>query len=649
MTLTQLACRNVLRNRRTYAAYFLSSSFSVTVFYVCALFIFHPVIRGGATLDGALQALIVAEGIIYLFSLLFVLYSVSSFLRSRTQEFGILLLHGMTRRQLYRMVFLENMLIGLGAILTGIAVGVLTGKLFLMIGSSFLDLDTLAFYIDWHVLALTVCSFVLLFLSISAITSFMLRKGKLIELLHAGQQTKAVPAVSWLQSAAAVALIGISYILAATATVNSIYVRVVPVTAMTISGTYLFYSQAAVALTGLLKRNKQLFWYRTNIVAISGLAHRLKDHSRMFFMVTVISTVAFCSVGFFASVTTFSDDLAADYPAAIAYIAKSGHDGAAELRTVTSELDTLELAYNQWSMPIQYVRVSTDSSSAAELPLIAYSNYVHAMHISGHDPIESPLEGSDALVMLGSQRDRTLLGVRDLHTYILLEESVELRELREIGYTSEVVIPDHLVSNASIPGNGEFSGLVVSDVMMDLLHDESRIEYYTGYYVRDLMQTSGIAADLAPEGVIHNEEMPYALAVSGTLFDVRSSLYSTMLFIALLIGIVFFVAAGSFLYFRLYAELAYDRRQYHTLVKIGLTERELKRVITQQVAWLFFGPFGLAILHSVFAFMALQQLFYLSIAARLGSVLAGFVIAQTLYFLLIRNRYWRHIRKILRY
>ena len=643
MTLTQLACRNVLRNRRTYAAYFLSSSFSVTVFYVCALFLFHPVIQGGATYDGALQALVVAEAIVYLFSLLFVLYSVSSFLRSRTQEFGILLMHGMTRRQLYRMVFLENMLIGLGAILAGIVAGLLTGKLFLMIGASFLELESLKFYVDWRVLALTVASFVLLFLTISAVTSLLLRKGKLIELLQSGQRTKAVPEGSWRLTAAALALILISYALAATATVNSIYMRVVPVTAMTIVGTYLFYTQAVLALTAMLKRNKETYWRRTNIIAIAGLAHRLKDHSRMFFMVTIISSVAFCSVGFFASVTTFSDDLAADYPAAIAYVAKSGYDGSTELQAIESELELKALPYDKLSMPIQYAAFRTTTSAEAVLPLIAYSDYVHVMQISGQGPPAPPLEGSDALVMLGSQRDRTLLDVRSMQTYAMAAAPVELRE---VGYASAVIIPDHLVTNDDMPGNGEFSGLVVSDSIMKELHNEHRIEEYTGYYVADLELTSGIASHLAPEGVIrHSEEQSYALAISGTLFDVRSSLYSTMLFIALLIGFVFFVAAGSFLYFRLYAELAYDRRQYQMLAHIGLTERELRGIVTRQVAWLFFGPFGLAILHSVFAFMALQQLFYLSIAARLGSVLAGFVLAQGLYFLFIRNRYWRHIRK----
>jgi putative ABC transport system permease protein len=128
----------------------------------------------------------------------------------------------------------------------------------------------------------------------------------------------------------------------------------------------------------------------------------------------------------------------------------------------------------------------------------------------------------------------------------------------------------------------------------------------------------GIAGDLAKDGVVrYDKGKPYAITVSGTLQEVQSSLYSIMLFVALLIGTVFFIAAGSFLYFRLYADLDYDRRQFATIAKIGLTDLELTRIVTRQLALLFFVPIGFAVVHSVFAFIALQKFFFLSIASEM--------------------------------
>lgn len=110
------------------------------IFFLCALFIFHPVISGALILDTAAKTMMMAEGIIYVFCSLFVLVSVGSFLQSRKLEFGILLMHGMTKQQLNKMVFLENMLIGGSAIFNGTLLGMLLGKLFLMIGSAFLGI-----------------------------------------------------------------------------------------------------------------------------------------------------------------------------------------------------------------------------------------------------------------------------------------------------------------------------------------------------------------------------------------------------------------------------------------------------------------------------------------------------------------------------
>ena len=44
MTFRRFAFNNVVRNKRLYAAYFLSSMFTVMVFFTFAIFAFHPVL-----------------------------------------------------------------------------------------------------------------------------------------------------------------------------------------------------------------------------------------------------------------------------------------------------------------------------------------------------------------------------------------------------------------------------------------------------------------------------------------------------------------------------------------------------------------------------------------------------------------------------
>ncbi|MDQ0216229.1 ABC-type antimicrobial peptide transport system permease subunit [Oikeobacillus pervagus] len=80
-------------------------------------------------------------------------------------------------------------------------------------------------------------------------------------------------------------------------------------------------------------------------------------------------------------------------------------------------------------------------------------------------------------------------------------------------------------------------------------------------------------------------------------------------------------------------------------MKTGLTDQELTKIVTRQLLLLFFVPIIVAIVHSIFAFMALQSFFTLSIANEMIVVLACFFIAQVLYFFIIRNQYLKKLKK----
>lgn len=649
MTFRQFAFRNVTRNKRKYAAYFVSSAFSVMIFFLCALFIFHPVISGDLILDASADTMMVAVGIIYVFCSLFVLVSVGSFLQSRRQEFGILLMHGMTKQQLNRMVFLENMLIGGSAIFTGTLLGMLLGKLFLMIGAAFLGIPPLAFYFRWQAPVLTIISFALLFVLISLCTFIFIGGDSPRGMLQRGRGGEREPGIKGWQAILSGLLLLCGYLLAVLTTASSVEVMMFPVVAITVTGTYLFYTQLSLFIVERLRRFRRFYWRRMRIITLSGLSYRWRDNGRMFFMVTIVSAVSFTSVGVFASIHTLSRELKLDYPAAVGYVAKGGAAASTadtavrDLEGIKSELEQLGVTYNTLAIPVKYAGVASQSGPdhTARLPLMAYSDYRLALKYAGFESSEPPLEGNGSLVMIGSQRDRSLISERVKVTYKLVQGT----DIREIGYTQQVPVAEYLLPELDGRGGGDFSGLVISDNLYNSIAPVQQDMYY-GFYMEDFQQTVGIASELTDNGkVSYEQKASYAVVVSGTLFEIQRTLYSTMLFASLLVGTIFFIAAGSFLYFRLYMDLEHDRFQYSALSKMGFTDQELDRSVTRQLALMFFIPVLLAILHSVFAFIALQRLFYLSIAAETGAVLAGYLAAQGVYFLLIRSRYLRNLKK----
>jgi len=178
VTFRQFAINNVIRNKRLYAAYFLSSLFTVMVFFTFAIFAFHPAFFDGSIRGEVLYGMAIAGGIIYVFSFFFVLYSMSSFLQSRKKEFGLLMMQGMSTRQIRLMVFMENMLIGFFATLSGILLGLVFAKAILLLAENVLVIDeALNFYFPLWAILVTFVSFIVLFLFISLFVSFILRPG----------------------------------------------------------------------------------------------------------------------------------------------------------------------------------------------------------------------------------------------------------------------------------------------------------------------------------------------------------------------------------------------------------------------------------------------------------------------------------------
>ncbi len=80
MTFQQFALNNIIRSKRTYVAHFLSSAFSVMVFFMYSLLVFHPDLQGElTTVSVTLSALGKWEcrhlSMSYLFSHFFVFYT----------------------------------------------------------------------------------------------------------------------------------------------------------------------------------------------------------------------------------------------------------------------------------------------------------------------------------------------------------------------------------------------------------------------------------------------------------------------------------------------------------------------------------------------------------------------------------------------
>ena len=307
MTFRKFAFNNVLRNKRLYMAYFLSSMFTVMVFFTFVNFAFHPELSGDEMNSNVTQGMSVAGGIIYVFSFFFILYSMSAFLQSRKKEFGLLMIHGMSNQQIRWMVFMENMIIGFFATIIGIGLGLVFSKVILLIAENLLELEgQLDFYFPFKALGITFGSFIILFFFISIFVTVILRTNKLVKLIKGDKIGKDEPKASIFLALLAVLLLGSGYAVSILVDGVGVVLALFPVAFVVTIGTYLLFTQLSVYVIKKLKGKQKLFWKKTNMLLFSDLSYRMKDNARAFFMVAIISTVAFSAIGTLVGLNSFN-------------------------------------------------------------------------------------------------------------------------------------------------------------------------------------------------------------------------------------------------------------------------------------------------------------------------------------------------------
>jgi len=185
MSFNHIVIQNILRDKWTYISYFLSSVFSILIFFMFLLTALHPMmdrINPDSTLG---LTIIFCSFIVYIFSFVFIVYSMLAFLKKKTKTLGIFMISGASMKQVKKMVFRENMLIAIAAIITAILSGLVISPLFLMMVKNVLQADNFGMYFPMQAIIVTLILFSILFLIVSRFTTRFVKKEEAIQLLKA--------------------------------------------------------------------------------------------------------------------------------------------------------------------------------------------------------------------------------------------------------------------------------------------------------------------------------------------------------------------------------------------------------------------------------------------------------------------------------
>ncbi|QJC53276.1 ABC transporter permease [Paenibacillus albicereus] len=644
MTFRSLALNNIRGNWRSYAAFFLSSVFSVLIFYLYASFLLHPDVVNGkiAQAQRVEKMMEICLYLIIIFSFFFVLYSSSAFVKTRKKEFGLLTLFGTTRGQLRKMVVYESLAVAALSIAAGLGLGILLSKLFILALGVLIGTDVpIRFLVPGQAVLLTAGGFLLVFFVISLLSAMRVGRTEIIDLLGEGRRPKRPPAFSPLLSAVAAVSLAAGYGMAALATAQTFIVLALPIIGLTVLGTYFLYTQLSVAVIRLLQRRKSFYYKGTNLLAISQLAFRIKDNARILFVVTVLGAIVMSAA---STVYVFQkvqrDQILEFTPYTVGYVEQGeGHSvmdpakaealleqegGAVKERVEVKGLLAAGLngEGTRWT-----------AESPGEAMIVSLRDYNREAKRMGlpERSFAEDAAGTGFLVqpyrdMEAEERGESELQGRigDAPLRLKLEETAYGTVMSPVAQANWLlVVPDGQLEQwmAAAPASAAltFRGFELADW-------EQRLD--------DVKRFSDA---LTPAG----KEQAQTYRVSEYV-QMRQAIGLTV-FIGLFISALFFIASGSLLYFKLFTELQEDRSQFRALNRIGLTAGELRRTVGVQVGLLYLVPCLVGIVHSLFAMQPLGMLLRQPVWMYGLVVMGVYILMQAAYCLISWITYTRSI------
>ncbi|HHK5534428.1 TPA: FtsX-like permease family protein [Bacillus mobilis] len=640
MSLYSIALRNIKRNFKDYFIYFASMIFSIVIYFTFKSLQYNSQV--GEAGDRVSNGFQLASVMLIIFVAIFIIYSNGFFTRKRKKEIGLYSLLGIRKKEIGKMLFYENMLMGLLSLVIGIVIGSLLSKSFLQLLVSMMELGV---NVHFEVPIGAVIDTAVIFCFIILYTSFkgyhVIYRFKLIELFRADNEGEKMPKGSKLVAIISVLLIGIGYTLSITGLKHANNDNFMPlalsILLATVLGTYLFFMFFTVFVLKRVRNKKSKFYNGMQIVTTSQLLYRIKGNAKSLATIAVLSAVTLTAVG--TSVTTYYNAYmqAKKYmPISYSYEKKDAHVDR-KVEEILKEESAKNEVIHQYEL--ETVKVigefgddvsNKDTLKSRTTELMAQSSFNKIAKYLNEETVDLKKAEAYAFDVMHGEGNRDTGVYKGRKGIFPIGEvtPVQIKEVKARNITNlyelVVVVPDEVYEQAkktvgfhtvkNIDVKDERNSKVLTEKLKQVIPEEDAEgqEQFSDFYTifRDGIEMSGL-----------------------------------IMFSGIFLGLVFLLATGSIIYFKQLTEAYADRERYIVLRKLGVTKKEMKKAIAKQMRFIFFIPLVVGILHSLFALKGLSTVLPYEIAVPLLISIGVYSVIYIGYYFLTVRSYFRIVSK----
>lgn len=631
MSFNQMVWKMAKAHYKKYISYYLCNSFAVMFFFLFSTVYFNEQVVQVKKTESIQYVLTVPGVALVVFTVFFISYAHSVFIKRRKGEFGLLITLGMSNRDVEKLLLLENGMIAFASLVSGILAGIIFSRFFFSLLISSVGVQGISFHLSSNMFLYTISVFlVVFFIAVGRSFFFILRRDVILS-LKSEQMAESLKLKSPLIG-------GIGGVIVIGSILGLYYTYSDPIagegylliwTVSTMLGLYISIYQFTSFFIERAKKNKSYYYRR--MLFLTNLDYKCKQLASILMLVTVMImvTILYSTINLFTYVSSEKEAIEGN-PYDIAFLQTENKNN----------LDKEELfsIVDQKENPIQKYLVIPIYSHYHKQSYSNWTNVYHFMSLDQFNELTSShmeLQDNELLYYINEDPKNTdgseyyqnngfpFINGKQSYT---LKEIIVKRYINILSNLQDFIIIDH----------SQFEQLKNS-----LNGYESNIHLIN---VANWEETTNVVGELAEKLRYYNEStQPLTdIRVENTseesLFEISSKVEhyhhnknsnGILLFVTTILSVIFFFGSFTLLYLNLFSDVEKEKEKYNKLKNIGITTKEVNQIVSKEIMTLFFLPTIIG------TFIAL--LFIIAMTKDIGGVMENTLILM--HFLIVAGIY----------
>ena len=617
LTLFNFAYNNITRDFKTYLYHFLSCVFSVFIFLLFSTLAMHPALKE-VDLDSTIGIIIFMASIVsMMFSFVLMLYSVGNFLKNRSRQFAILNIIGASKGQFNKLIFLENIIISVFALIVGIITGLIFSKIFLMAAERTIDGLELHFYFPVMALVLTLALMGGLFLVISLIAPIILRKKKIIDLLKK-EETAEKNHFIWSLAALIIILTPTIYFHVKKETFIFIYVLQL---LSVISVSYFIFHLIFGVYHFIMRKSGKLY-RKNNLIKISNFKYKIN---------TNIKTMAGAMILFCITLTAFvyivgapmniAEDTEKIMP--YSYLYANWENEAEGEKKAEIIKESLEKTDDIKELTISFVKLKSEHRTIRHI-ILSNKMYNSVANLLNRDKIKLT---DDEYFMVGVD-GKEEPNLPDKLSKKLAENGID----KESGKEKRIIAMSGYFTSVTVVSDKKYK-VLSKDLVKDKIYAFMQSDIKAGK-LEDLKSL---------EKAIGFETGKETLMSYSYYYDIENLTRRLVAYVGSILCVSFLIGIASIIYSRLYSSVDEESRKYSIMMKMGLSREEINDILASTLRWILVVPFVTALAISWIAISLINKVTLTSYTNLAVVCSIIYLFTEFIMYMIIKRRYQKKV------